>query len=1040
MSVPLWSQYSQYVPPQNVLYGAVQYQCISVVGPTTLGNNPSVDTTHWSVVGGGGTVGPTGATGPSGGPVGATGPRGATGPAGSAGATGPTGARGATGVQGNAGATGATGVRGATGVAGATGAQGATGVGSTGATGVAGSVGATGARGATGATGLRGSTGPTGPSGTNGSTGATGPVGTGSTGATGPTGLRGATGVAGATGARGSTGPQGLGTISGSYNVGLETWVQVPVDDPASTTWGAQLVATGVKENDYVIGNWGPLSNPAEQPNQILSITADADDTILLYVKTATAVAPVIDAFLNWTVATTTAVGATGPAGSAGATGPTGTNGTNGSTGATGPAGSAGPTGATGVRGATGIQGPTGAQGPSGPTGPDGIGTIAGTSASLVSAIWTRIGTTTNYTTQFTATGVAVGAEIIGSWGEPLVGVLPNFLIVGFECLTINVIKITIQATATPVVNGVVNWVVPVKTAVGATGPAGSAGAQGPTGPSGGPVGATGPRGATGPQGATGVRGATGVAGPSGPVGEGTVQAGYITFQTTSGWTNAGGSVWFAVFTVSPNTIPAGNLVVADYVGTFGAVLATTNPILSTQVSVGGGTIAILVDGDPRPNINNALPPQVQWISSPTTSTGGGSQGATGPAGPTGPVGQGVLTGTVAIPTGLTWGTDTLVYYYDFTGLAGVKAGANYIGSWGNVVGGEVNNTINIFTISGVSSTVDGTLRLRLFSSSATNPTTVTGLLNWIVVENPVQGATGPRGATGPAGSTGSAGTNGTNGSTGATGPAGSGMLTDNSGSLTGSIWTQLFTSGFWVAQFPATGVRVGDVVIGSWLSGQLAQYTISSLGVSTNDQITIQIYSGAVDPNGLSGSVNWTVTADTAVGATGPRGATGPVGPAGPLTADLNCGGYGLTNLVSLIAPAPAPAIIVQSSMTFDTGFGLTVDNVNATTINSVPFPLISGLTPFSDLTWTQNVTAGCYTAPLTGVSADLTSTSVISCALQLISGYANSDILASQSNWLITTIPSTAGGGTITFFVANGAVPTGLTKVALAWAVVKF
>lgn len=56
------------------------------------------------------------------------------------------------------------------------------------------------------------------------------------------------------------------------------------------------------------------------------------------------------------------------------------------------------------------------------------------------------------------------------------------------------------------------------------------------------------------------------------------------------------------------------------------------------------------------------------------------------------------------------------------------------------------------------------------------------------------------------------------------------------------------------------------------------------------------------------------------------------------------------------------------------------------------------------------------------------------------MISGYTSADVGTAAGAWLIAVYPSAAAGGTIRFFVANTADPTGNTKIAISWAVVRF
>jgi hypothetical protein len=89
------------------------------------------------------------------------------------------------------------------------------------------------------------------------------------------------------------------------------------------------------------------------------------------------------------------------------------------------------------------------------------------------------------------------------------------------------------------------------------------------------------------------------------------------------------------------------------------------------------------------------------------------------------------------------------------------------------------------------------------------------------------------------------------------------------------------------------------------------------------------------------------------------------------------------------------------------------------------------SGL--FVSNSWTTNTPGSGYSsATITNVSLYLTSASVISAAVQ--------DGLYADTNgsWLMSAVPSTANGGTITFNVY--AQPSSQATFKIAWAVAKF
>ena len=116
-------------------------------------------------------------------------------------------------------------------------------------------------------------------------------------------------------------------------------------------------------------------------------------------------------------------------------------------------------------------------------------------------------------------------------------------------------------------------------------------------------------------------------------------------------------------------------------------------------------------------------------------------------------------------------------------------------------------------------------------------------------------------------------------------------------------------------------------------------------------------------------------------------------------------------------------------------------VDATHWTNEGSPAGTLPSGLTFLQSITpWTQNA-GGFYSGSITGVSPLLTSTSRLSTTLQLSTGYTATDVSNSSSLWLITAYPSSANGGTITFFLSdNGVSPSAQTKILLSWAIAGF
>jgi len=98
------------------------------------------------------------------------------------------------------------------------------------------------------------------------------------------------------------------------------------------------------------------------------------------------------------------------------------------------------------------------------------------------------------------------------------------------------------------------------------------------------------------------------------------------------------------------------------------------------------------------------------------------------------------------------------------------------------------------------------------------------------------------------------------------------------------------------------------------------------------------------------------------------------------------------------------------------------------------------SGLTPASTLTWgaVSLTVPPIWAATLTGVSANLLSTSRLSTTLQLASTAVVGDLNASENCWLITQRPSAANGGSITFYCADD--PTGNANILFSWAITSF
>jgi hypothetical protein len=89
------------------------------------------------------------------------------------------------------------------------------------------------------------------------------------------------------------------------------------------------------------------------------------------------------------------------------------------------------------------------------------------------------------------------------------------------------------------------------------------------------------------------------------------------------------------------------------------------------------------------------------------------------------------------------------------------------------------------------------------------------------------------------------------------------------------------------------------------------------------------------------------------------------------------------------------------------------------------------------------ENTTDNAWEGNITGVSASLTATSVISANLQFEKPPFNPgpDIALASNHWLIGVEPIALNGGTIRFYLARGGTtPVGATGVGVSWAVTKF
>jgi len=176
-----------------------------------------------------------------------------------------------------------------------------------------------------------------------------------------------------------------------------------------------------------------------------------------------------------------------------------------------------------------------------------------------------------------------------------------------------------------------------------------------------------------------------------------------------------------------------------------------------------------------------------------------------------------------------------------------------------------------------------------------------------------------------------------------------------------------------------------------------------------------------------------WDNLGSTVGGPTGPTGPSGgPIGPTGPQgsTGPTGVGATGPTGSQGSTGPTGS-----QGS-TGPTGVG----TQGATGPTGPAASLPSGRNVFGSLTWTLDAINSNYSASITGVSASLTANSRIVASLQRTTGSLASTILLGVNCWLIAVETSADAGGTITFYVSNGADPSGEGGMSISWAVDAF
>jgi len=738
------------------------------------------------------------------------------------------------------------------------GAQGITGP--QGYTGSKGSTGATGPTGPTGVTGYTGSFGATGYTGSFGATGATGP--TGPTGVTGYTGSFGATGYTGSFGATGYTGSVGLtGSSYAIIDISLNSAVTLtkairstPGARSYTTTAAVaadtpiivfnQDVGTRSIANQYRIYLYGinyamfyVYKDSAQVPEEDLEVEYSTDggstwtsmytvsysatpsDTWLqkvfsipdaakvpggVHLRFAQYGADGTDADI-WAFTSTTAqvtgytgskgnTGLTGATGPAGATGPIGATGACGPTGPIGPSGSTGASGTTGPRGYTGSIGSTGIQGATGNTGAQGVSvTLQGTKATIGDLPAAPM----NWN-DYAGYGWIV---VTGNGGAHLDG------------------SLWFWNLATGQWNDIGKIVGPI----GDTGYTGSRGSDGATGATG-SLGYTGSIGTTGYTGSFGDTGATGATGPIGYVGSKGSDGTSITVL---------GSVTDITYLNGP---------VATVTGTLGDGYVLTS----------SGHLAVWT-GSSFTDVGNVTGPS--GAAGPTGPTGIGATGATGTTGPTGASGTtpesiSYIADSIALTNGvyvsgslsdiqtfndgnsysITDGTHAGPAWIVTVGFVGVVKfnrvvmNINYTTNSGHTIYIQVYNYLtstwdNVGSYTGlagyyqfalevlnsVNYILAGVATVRLYHSNTGNAAHATQI-DYIAIQDSIQGGQGPKGATGATGVTGytgSIGATGPSGVAGATGPTGA---TGATGVFSGTTTQQIVTSNNTVSTSTTTG------------------------------------------------------------------------------------------------------------------------------------------------------------------------------------------------------------------------------------------
>lgn len=109
-------------------------------------------------------------------------------------------------------------------------------------------------------------------------------------------------------------------------------------------------------------------------------------------------------------------------------------------------------------------------------------------------------------------------------------------------------------------------------------------------------------------------------------------------------------------------------------------------------------------------------------------------------------------------------------------------------------------------------------------------------------------------------------------------------------------------------------------------------------------------------------------------------------------------------------------------------------LSSVNEASCNAPYFaePLPSGVA--NNLSWSSNAYAPLYQASISNISPLLTATSPVSAHMQV----GQTNLSDGYNAWIVSAIPSTVSGGSITFFTA--ANPVTPSNFPISWSVSKF